>query len=146
MVFPTLKCGATNPRIWCTQPYNVVYPTLECGVPGRQRQHIGALNLGAAQQHLVQDLVLQQPHGSPPLTHVPPLLDGVGHVSVPPAVVLQRSMPACTRPGLQTYRTRGYYGSTVLFTAIVGVIVIGGRSIMIVVVFFRVTVEQRRHS
>ena len=65
-------------------------------VPGGQRQHIGALHLGATQQHLVQDLVLQQAHGGPPLAHVPPLLDGVGDEPVPPAIVLQRSMPACT--------------------------------------------------
>ncbi|KAA6426088.1 MAG: hypothetical protein FRX49_03940 [Trebouxia sp. A1-2] len=66
-----------------------------------ERQHISALDLGAAQQHLVQDLILQQAHGGPPLAHggpaqgplvaavqgedclggaAPPVLDAVGFV------------------------------------------------------------------
>ena len=62
--------------------------------PGWQREDIGALDLGAAQQDLGEDLVLQQLHRLAPLAHVPPLLYGVGHVLVPPAVVLQRAVPA----------------------------------------------------
>ena len=63
-------------------------------LPGGQGQDIGLLDLGAPEQHLLQDLVLQQPHGGPPLVDVPPLLDRVGHIPVPPAVVLQSAMPA----------------------------------------------------
>lgn len=68
---------------------------LKKGVPGGQGQHIGTLDLGTSQQHLVQDLILQQTHGPPPLPlpHIPPLLDGVGHIPVPPAVMLQSPMP-----------------------------------------------------
>ncbi len=62
--------------------------------PGRQGEDVCALDFGAAQQDLGQDLVLQQHHRLAPLAHVPPLLDGVGHMLVPPAVVLQRTMPA----------------------------------------------------
>lgn len=62
-------------------------------VPGGEGQDISALHFGAAQQNLVQNLILEQLHGGPPLRHVPPLLDGVGHITVPPAVVLQSPMP-----------------------------------------------------
>lgn len=66
---------------------------LERDIPRRKGQHISALNLGSPQQHFVQDLIFEQPHGSPPLGHVAPLLDGVGHISVPPAVMLQSAVP-----------------------------------------------------
>ena len=69
-------------------------------LPWRESQDISALHLSAPQEHLVQDLILEQLHGSPPLSHIPPLLDGVGHVPIPPAVVLQSPMPAFTAHAL----------------------------------------------
>ena len=68
----------------------------ECDSPGRKGEDIGALDFSAAQQNLGQDLVLQQQHGLAALANVPPLLDGVGHVLVPPAVVVQRAVPVCS--------------------------------------------------
>lgn len=52
------------------------------------------MDLGAPQKGLLQDLGLQQPHGLPPAAHIPILLDGVGHILVPPAVVNQWRVPA----------------------------------------------------
>ena len=74
--------------------YGSKHGSEEGGVPWWEGQHICTLDLGSAKQHLVEDLILEQSHGPPALPHIPPLLDGVGHIPIPPAVVLQSSMPA----------------------------------------------------
>ncbi len=77
----------------CVRPRN---PGAGGVIPWGQRKHIRTLDFGPPQQRLFQNLCLQQPHGLPPTSHVPILLDGVGHVLVPPAVVHQGGMTAAT--------------------------------------------------
>ncbi len=59
-------------------------------IPWGQGKDISTLNLGPAQQDLLQDLRLQQAHGGPAPSHIAEFLDGIGHPLVPVAVVVQR--------------------------------------------------------
>lgn len=62
--------------------------------PGWQGKHISTLHFGAPEKSARENLALQQQHRLPPLADIAELLDGVGHVLVPPAVVAHRRMPA----------------------------------------------------
>ena len=79
-------------------------------IPGGQGQHVCALDLGAPEQDAGEDVVLEHQHGPAPVAHVAKLLDGVGHVLAPPAVVRHGAVPAAVKFDLNTSLVRPFRG------------------------------------